>query len=116
MTKMTTICFTNDEYKMIKTASNMYDESITDFMKKAILDRVEDSIDYKEAIASKEESNEETVSREEIVSRTGFKFSDYYNEENIRLSEDRVESLLMDYLKEYDRQTYLQKLSENATR
>jgi len=49
----------------------MYDESITDFMKKAILDRVEDSIDYKEAIASKEESDGETVSRKEIMSRLG---------------------------------------------
>ncbi|WP_347284105.1 type II toxin-antitoxin system RelB family antitoxin [Lactobacillus taiwanensis] len=114
MTKMTTIRFTDDEYKMIKKASNMYDESITDFMKKAILDRVEDSIDYKEAIASKEESNEETVSREEIVSRLGFKFSDHYNKKNIELSEDRVESLLMDYLKEYDRQTYLQIINKDG--
>lgn len=113
MTKMTTIRFTDDEYKMIKTASNMYDESITDFMKKAILDRTEDSLDYKAAIASKVESDGETVSRKEIMSRTGFKFSDYYNEENIKLSEDRVESLLMDYLKEYDRQTYLQIINKD---
>ena len=74
MTKMPTIRFTDDEYKMIKTASNMYDESITDFMKKAILDRVEHSIDYKETIESKEKSDGETVSRKEIMSRLGLSY------------------------------------------
>ncbi len=30
----------------------------------------------------------------------GFKFSDYYNAENISLSEERIRALLVDYLEE----------------
>lgn len=71
MSKMTTVRFKDDEHEVIKKVSSMYGESVTSFMRKAILDRVEDSLDYKEAIASKKESNGETVSRKEIMNRLG---------------------------------------------
>lgn len=84
----------------------MYDESITDFMKKAILDRVEDSIDYKEAIASKEESDGETASRKEIMSRLGLQFGGNF----IMTDKERVDKIMNKYGNNF------RKLSENATR
>lgn len=68
-TKNTSIRFPQNQYEQIQKLASLYGETVTNFMRQTILERLEDEMDYRDAIANKKASNGEVVSREEIMKR-----------------------------------------------
>ncbi|MCC4370489.1 DUF6290 family protein [Limosilactobacillus reuteri] len=70
-TKTTSIRFDENVLKMIHEQAQLDGKNTTEFMRDAILDKLEDSLDYADAIKNMRESNGKTVSREEMKKRLG---------------------------------------------
>lgn len=70
--KSTSICFDAEVYNLITRQAELEGMNVTEFMRKAILAKLADSFDYAEAARIKRESNEETVSRENVLKELGF--------------------------------------------
>lgn len=70
-TKNTSIRFPEEQYMEIKKLADLYGESVTNFMRQTIIERLEDELDYNQAVANKKASNGEMVSRKEIMERLG---------------------------------------------
>lgn len=59
--------FNRDEYKQLTELAHYRD--LSEFLKQIILDRVEDELDYQDAIRNLQESDGEVVSRNAILTR-----------------------------------------------
>ncbi|MGX6429760.1 type II toxin-antitoxin system RelB family antitoxin [Levilactobacillus yonginensis] len=68
---VTSLRFKDDQYKQVKELAEFYGEPVTTFMRKTILERLEDESDYRDAARNLEASHGEKVSREEIKHRLG---------------------------------------------
>lgn len=68
---VTSIRFNDKQYDEIKKMAEFYGLSVTTFMRNAILERLEDELDYNAAIQSERESNGITYSRESILKELG---------------------------------------------
>jgi len=68
---VTSLRFKDEQYREIKELAEFEGVSVTIFMRQTILDRLQDENDYYEAAKNLEESNGETVSRDEIRRRLG---------------------------------------------
>lgn len=68
---VTSIRFNDKQYDEIKKMAEFYGLSVTTFMRNAILERLEDELDYNAAIQSERESNGITHSRESILKELG---------------------------------------------
>lgn len=68
---VTSLRFKDEQYREIKELAEFEGVSVTTFMRQTILDRLQDENDYYEAAQNLEESNGETVSRDEIRRRLG---------------------------------------------
>ncbi|AYW47049.1 hypothetical protein C7K38_00895 [Tetragenococcus osmophilus] len=62
----TTIRIPEEDYKKVKDMAAFEGMNVSEFMRKAILEQVEDSLDYQAAVDTVNERNER-VSREEVL-------------------------------------------------
>lgn len=62
----TTIRIPEEDYKKVKDMAAFEVMNVSEFMRKAILEQVEDSLDYQAAVDTVNERNER-VSREEVL-------------------------------------------------
>lgn len=65
-TKSTTIRFDSDVLAMIHKQADLDGVSATEFMRNAILDKLEDTLDYQDAICNLRASKGKTVSRADV--------------------------------------------------
>lgn len=72
-TKSTTIRFDSDILTMIHKQADLDGVSATEFMRDAILDKLEDTLDYQDAIRNLRASNGKTVSRADVKRQLGIK-------------------------------------------
>ncbi|GFZ27384.1 type II toxin-antitoxin system RelB family antitoxin [Lactobacillus corticis] len=70
-TKYTTISFDKDILTMIHKQANLDGISATEFMRNAILEKLEDTLDYQDAVRNLRTSNGETVSRDDVKKQLG---------------------------------------------
>ncbi|MCF1684220.1 DUF6290 family protein [Tetragenococcus halophilus] len=66
---LTSLYFTDEQYREIKELAEFESVYVTEFMKRTILDRVQNENDYYEAVQNLKESHGETVSRGEVKRR-----------------------------------------------
>lgn len=66
-----TMRFDDEVYSQIKSLAEFHGLTPTTFMKNAILEQLEDELDYQDGIKVLAESNGKTVSREQIMERLG---------------------------------------------
>ena len=66
-----TMRFDDDIYSQIKELAEFHGLTPTTFMKNAILEQLEDELDYQEGIKALSEINGKTVSREKMMERLG---------------------------------------------
>lgn len=71
-TKSTTIRFSDKVLNMIHHEAQLEGETSTEFMRNAVLDKLEDSLDYRDAIRNMR-SSKETVSRDKVMKDLGLK-------------------------------------------
>ncbi|MBB1068925.1 hypothetical protein H5S40_01895 [Limosilactobacillus sp. RRLNB_1_1] len=70
-TKSTTIRFDEDVLKMIHKQADLDGQSSTEFMRNAVLEKLEDSLDYQDAVNNIRESHGQTVSRNDVKKQLG---------------------------------------------
>lgn len=70
-TKSTTIRFDKDVLNLIHKQADLDGQTSTEFMRNAVLEKLEDSLDYQDAIKNIRESNGQTVSREDVKKQLG---------------------------------------------
>ncbi|AYM02327.1 type II toxin-antitoxin system RelB family antitoxin [Levilactobacillus yiduensis] len=70
---VTSLRFKDDQYQEVKALADFYGESVTTFMRRTILERLEDEADYRDAVSNLQTSHGETVSRQEVMQRLGLK-------------------------------------------
>lgn len=70
-TKSTTIRFDNDVLTMIHKQADLDGISATEFMREAILEKLEDTLDYQDAVRNLRASNGKTVSRDDVKKQLG---------------------------------------------
>ncbi|WP_057819234.1 type II toxin-antitoxin system RelB family antitoxin [Schleiferilactobacillus perolens] len=68
-TVLTTLHFRDEEYNQIKVLAARHGISASEYMRQAVLDRIEDEEDYRGAVINIKASHGETVSRERIKKR-----------------------------------------------
>lgn len=61
------IRFNDKQYKEIKAMADFEGQTISSYMKKAILEKIEDDQDYKDAVRAKNESNRKIYSEKEVI-------------------------------------------------
>ncbi|MFD1317604.1 type II toxin-antitoxin system RelB family antitoxin [Loigolactobacillus zhaoyuanensis] len=66
---VTSLRFKDDQYNEIKEMAAFYGVSVTTFMRKTILERLEDEQDYQDAVDSIDSSDGKLVSRLEMLER-----------------------------------------------
>lgn len=71
MMKSTTIRFDNDILDIIHKQAELEGQNSTQFMRNAILEKLEDSLDYQDAIKNIQASSGETISREDVKKDLG---------------------------------------------
>ncbi|NUG38675.1 hypothetical protein GYT97_02095 [Lactobacillus mellis] len=69
--KSTTIRFDNDVLKLIHKQANLDGQSTTEYMRNAVLEKLEDSLDYQDAVDNIRASNGRTVSRKNVKKQLG---------------------------------------------
>ena len=69
--KSTTIRFDQDTLNIIHKQAELDGQNPTQFMRNAILEKLEDSLDYQDAIENIKLSNGETISREDVKKDLG---------------------------------------------
>ncbi|WP_155286808.1 type II toxin-antitoxin system RelB family antitoxin [Lacticaseibacillus zhaodongensis] len=70
-TTVTSLRFKNDQYNKVKELAAFNGVSVTTYMRQAVIERMEDEEDYRDAQANLKASAGETVSRAEIMKRLG---------------------------------------------
>ncbi|MDQ2234272.1 MULTISPECIES: type II toxin-antitoxin system RelB family antitoxin [Ligilactobacillus] len=71
VTKSTTIRFDQDVLNLIHKQANLDGQTSTEFMRNAVLEKLEDSLDYQDAIKNIRESHSRTVSRDDVKKQLG---------------------------------------------
>ena len=71
-TKSTTIRFDEDVLNLIHKQANLDGQTSTEFMRNAVLEKLEDSLDYQDAIKNIHSSHGETESRDDVKKQLGF--------------------------------------------
>lgn len=61
------IRFNDRQYKEIKAMADFEGQTITSYMRNAILEKIEDEQDYKDAVRAKNESDGRTYSEKEVM-------------------------------------------------
>ena len=69
--KSTTILFENDVLELIHKQANLDGQSTTEYMRNAVLEKLEDSLDYQDAVDNIRASNGRTVSRKNAKKQLG---------------------------------------------
>lgn len=69
--KSTTIRFDTEVLNLIHKEAALNGQTATEFMRNAILEKLEDSLDYQEAAKNLMESNGRTLSREDVIHNLG---------------------------------------------
>ena len=69
--KSTTIRFDNDVLELIHKQANLDGQSTTEYMRNAVLEKLEDSLDYQDAVDNICASNGRTVSRKNVKKQLG---------------------------------------------
>ncbi len=69
--KSTTIRFDNDVLELIHKQANLDGQSTTEYMRNAVLEKLEDSLDYQDAVDNIRASNGRTVSRKNAKKQLG---------------------------------------------
>ncbi|NUF24919.1 DUF6290 family protein [Bombilactobacillus mellis] len=69
--KSTTIRFDNDVLELIHKQANLDGQSTTEYMRNAVLEKLEDSLDYQDAVDNIRASNGRTVSRKNVKKQLG---------------------------------------------
>ncbi|WP_125763661.1 type II toxin-antitoxin system RelB family antitoxin [Levilactobacillus mulengensis] len=64
---VTSLRFKDDQYEAIKVLADFYGETVTAFMKRVILERLEDESDYQDVVKNLQASQGEVVSRYEVM-------------------------------------------------
>jgi len=70
---VTSLRFKDDQYEAVKVLADFYGETVTTFMRRTILERLEDESDYQDAVKNLQASQGKTVSRQEVMNRLGMK-------------------------------------------
>ncbi|KRM77842.1 hypothetical protein H5W18_00995 [Lactobacillus sp. Marseille-P7033] len=70
-TKSTTIRFDKDVLNLIHKQAYLDGQSATEFMRNAVLEKLEDSLDYQDAVKNIRESHDQTVSRDDVKKQLG---------------------------------------------
>lgn len=70
-TKSTTIRFDKDVLNLIHKQADLDGQSATEFMRNAVLEKLEDSLDYQDAVKNIRESHGQTVSRNDVKKQLG---------------------------------------------
>ncbi|WP_367342785.1 type II toxin-antitoxin system RelB family antitoxin [Limosilactobacillus sp.] len=70
-TKSTTIRFDKDVLNLIHKQADLDGQSATEFMRNAVLEKLEDSLDYQDAVKNIRESHGQTVSRDDVKKQLG---------------------------------------------
>ena len=69
--KSTTILFDNDVLKLIHKQANLDGQSTTEYMRNAVLEKLEDSLDYQDAVENIRTSDGNTISRKNVKKQLG---------------------------------------------
>lgn len=70
-TKSTTIRFDKDVLDLIHKQADLDGQTSTEFMRNAVLEKLEDSLDYQDAVKNIRESKGQTVSRKDVKKQLG---------------------------------------------
>lgn len=70
-TKSTTIRFDEDVLNLIHRQANLDGQTSTEFMRNAVLEKLEDSLDYQDAVKNIRESHGQTISRDDVKKQLG---------------------------------------------
>lgn len=70
---VTSLRLKDNQYEAIKVLADFYGETATAFMKRVILERLEDESDYQDAAKNLKTSQDETVSRQEVTAHLSWK-------------------------------------------
>ena len=70
-TKSTTIRLDTNVLNLIHKQAELDGETPTDYMRKAVLEKLEDSLDYQDAVNNIRASQGQTVSRDDVVKQLG---------------------------------------------
>ena len=71
-TKSTTIRFDSEVLNLIHKEAALNGQTGTEFMRNAVLEKLEDSLDYRDAAKNLKESRGRSLSREEVIRNLGF--------------------------------------------
>ena len=69
--KSTTILFENDVLELIHKQANLDGQSTTEYMRNAVLEKLEDSLDYQDAVENIRTSDGNTISRKNVKKQLG---------------------------------------------
>ena len=69
--KSTTILFENDVLELIHKQANLDGQSTTEYMRNAVLEKLEDSLDYQDAVDNIRTSDDNTISRKNVKKQLG---------------------------------------------
>ena len=69
--KSTTIRFHNDVLKLIHKQANLDGQSTTEYIRNAVLAKLEDSLDYQDAVDNIRTSDGNTISRKNVKKQLG---------------------------------------------
>ena len=69
--KSTTILFANDVLELIHKQANLDGQSITEYMRNAVLAKLEDNLDYQDAVDNIRTSDGNTISRKNVKKQLG---------------------------------------------
>ncbi len=71
-TKSTTIRFDSEVLNLIHKEAALNGQTGTEFMRNAVVEKLEDSLDYRDAAKNLKESGGRSLSREEVIRNLGF--------------------------------------------
>lgn len=71
-TKSTTIRFDSEVLNLIHKEAALNGQTGTEFIRNAVLEKLEDSLDYRDAAKNLKESGGRSLSREEVIRNLGF--------------------------------------------
>ena len=69
--KSTTILFANDVLELIHKQANIDGQSTTEYISNAVLEKLEDSLDYQDAVENIRTSDSNTISRKNVKKQLG---------------------------------------------
>lgn len=69
--RSTTILFENDVLELINKQAHIDGQSTTEYMRNAVLEKLEDSLDYQDAVKNIRTSDINTISRKKVKKQLG---------------------------------------------